>query len=59
MGRHGQEAQVDRKLIVPRVPPPRQFDTFQRLQFLARIELIECALAFHEQRAVFAEMREL
>jgi hypothetical protein len=59
MDRHGQEAQINRQLIIPRIPPPRQFHTFQRLQLLARAKLIERALSLNEQRAVFAEMREL
>jgi hypothetical protein len=59
MNRHGQEAQVNRQLIIPRIPPPRNLYTLLRLQLLARAKLIERALALNEQRAVFAEMREL
>ena len=55
----GQEAQVDRQFIVPRIPPPHQFRALLRLQFLTRTKLVECALALDEQRAVFAYVREL
>ena len=59
MDSHGQDAQVDSELVVPRVPPPRELGALQRLQFLARAQLVERALALDEQRAVFAQVREL
>ncbi len=49
MDRHGQIAQIDHKLVVPRVPPPHELCALFRLQFLARAQLIERPL-LDEQR---------
>ena len=57
MDRHGQIAQVDCQLVVPRVPPARQLGALLRLHFLARAQ--ERALAHDEQHAVLAQVREL
>ena len=57
MNRDGQEAQVDRQLIVPRVPPPHPLRALLRLQFLARAELVECALVLDEQWCLTSSAR--
>ena len=52
---HGEIAQVDRQLIIPRVPPTSDL----RALILTRVQPIERALALPKQRAVLAKMREL